>query len=84
MLVIRVDGYKSKSSPVRKQYDKAHAFAVPEDLLSFFRVLQKCKNKLECLINVVLYIKQLRPPLNVQTDSIRAKVFHSCKFYKVL
>ena len=27
------------------------------------------------LINKLLYIKQLRPCLNVQSDSIRAKVF---------
>ena len=29
-----------------------------------------------CLINEMLYIKQLRPRLNVQTDSIRAKVLY--------
>ena len=29
----------------------------------------------DCLVNEMLYIKQLTPTLNVQTDSIRAKVF---------
>ena len=29
----------------------------------------------DCLVNEMLYIKQLTPSLNVQTDSIRAKVF---------
>ena len=38
-------------------------------------MLKKCKNKFDCLVNEMLYIKQLRPPLNVQTDSICAKVF---------
>ena len=74
-LFTRVDGHKSKSSSVRKHYNKDYAGAVPEDLLSCFRVLKKCKNKFDCLVNEMLYIKQLRPPLNVQTGSIRAKVF---------
>ena len=74
-LFTRVDGHKSKSSSVRKHYNKDYAGAVPEDLLSCFRVLKKCKNKFDCLVNEMLYIKQLRQPLNVQTGSIRAKVF---------
>ena len=45
------------------------------DLLSCFKVLKKCMNKFDCLVNEMLYIKQLTPSLNVQTDSIRAKVF---------
>ena len=48
---------------------------VPEDFLSCFRVLKKCMNKLDCLVNEMLYSEKLRPRLNVQTDSIRAKVF---------
>ena len=70
-----VDGHKSKSSSVRKHYNKDYAGAVPEDLLSCFRVLKKCKNKFDYLVNEILCIKQLRPPLNLQTCSIRAKVF---------
>ena len=71
----RVDGHKSTPSSVRKHYDNDHAGAVPEDLLSCFKVLKKCMNKFHCLVNEMLYIKQLTPSLNVQTDSIRAKVF---------
>ena len=67
-------GHKSKSSSMCKYYDKNHAGAVPEDLFSCFRVLKKCKNKFDCLVNEILYIKQLRLPLNVQMDSIHAKV----------
>ena len=59
------------SSSVRKHYDNDRAGAVPEDLLSCFKVLKKCI----CLVNEMLYIKHLTPSLNVQTDSIRAKVF---------
>ena len=44
-----------------------------EDLPSFFEVLKKCRHK----CNKMLYIKQLRPRLNMQTDSTHAKVFVS-------
>ena len=71
----RVDGHKSTSSSVRKHYDNDHAGAVPEDHLSCFKVIKKCRTKFDCLVNEMLYIKQLTPSLNVQTDSIRAKVF---------
>ena len=74
-LYARVVGHKSTSSSVRKHYDNDHAGAVPEDLLSCFQVLKKCMNKFDCLVNEMLYIKQLTPSLNVQADSIRAKVF---------
>ena len=74
-LYARVDGYKSTSSSVRKHYDNNHAGAVPEDLLSRFKALKKCVNRFDCLVNEMLYIKQLTTSLNVQTDSIRAKVF---------
>ena len=72
-LYARVDGHKSTSSSVRKHYDNDHAGTVPEDLLSCFKVLKKCMNKFDWrLVNEMLYIKQLTPSLNVQTDSIRA------------
>jgi len=74
-LYTRVDGHKSTSSSVCKHYDNDNVGAVPEDLLSCFKVLKKCMNKFDCLVNEMLYIKRLTPSLNVQTDSIRAKVF---------
>ena len=74
-LHVPVDGHKNTSSSVRKHYDKEHADAVPDDLLSRFKVLKKCRNKFDCLINEMLCIKQLRPCFNFQSDSIRAKVF---------
>ena len=46
-----------------------------DSLLNTYSVLKKCQNKLDCLINEMLVIKQLRPCLNVQSDSVRAKVF---------
>ena len=74
-LLVRVDGHRSKTSSVRKHYDNRHAGRIPDDLRNCFSVLKKCQNKLDCLINEMLLIKQLRPCLNVQSDSVRAKVF---------
>ena len=58
----------------------------PWDLFSWqcFRVLSQFKNKFDRLVNEMLYIKQLRLPLNVQTDSIRAQVFfYLCSFMQI-
>ena len=35
----------------------------------------KGSNKFDCLIKEMLFIRKLKPSLNVQADSIRAKVF---------
>ena len=74
-LFARVDGHRSKTSSVRKHYDNRHAGRIPDDLRNCFKVLKKCQNKFDCLINEMLLMKQLRPCLNVQSDSICAKVF---------
>ena len=37
--------------------------------------LKKCNSKFDCLIYDMFFINELRPSLNVQCDSIRAKVF---------
>ena len=44
-------------------------------LLKRFDVLKKCKNKFDCLVHEMLFIRELKPTLNVQSDSIRVKVF---------
>ena len=41
-----------------------------------FHVLTKGSNKFDCLIKEMLFIRKLKPSLNVQADSIRAKVFN--------
>ena len=33
------------------------------------------RNLSDCLVNEMLYIQDLKPTLNVQSDSLRAKVF---------
>ena len=39
-----------------------------------FTVLKKCGSKLDCLVSEMLLIKELKPSLNVQSDSIRAVI----------
>ena len=48
---------------------------VPQDLLKRFEVLKKCRNKFSCLVYEMLFIRALKPNLNVQSDFTRAKVF---------
>ena len=47
------------------------------DLLneSQFRILKKRSTKWDCLVYEMLYIRTVRPNLNTQSDSIRAKLF---------
>ena len=40
-----------------------------------FSVLRKCRSKFDCLIFEMLFIKELKPGLNTQKDSVRAKLF---------
>ena len=40
-----------------------------------FRVLKKCRGKFDFLVHEMLFIKELRPSLNTQSDSISAKLF---------
>ena len=40
-----------------------------------FKVLSKCNSKFDCLVYAMLYIKDIKPSLNMQADSIRAKLF---------
>ena len=71
----RVDGHKRKSSSIYKHYHLQHDDRIPQRFLEQFHVLAKCTNKFDCLIHEALFIRKLRPELNVQTDSICAKVF---------
>ena len=38
-------------------------------------LLKKCNGKLDCLIYEMLFIKEKKPSLNTQSDSILAKLF---------
>ena len=72
--MLRIKGIRDNRTPLTgPHYDNDHVGAVPEDLLSCFKVLKKFRNKFDCLVDEMLYIKQLTSSLNVQTKSIRAK-----------
>ena len=55
---------------LREQHDME-----PEDITQNFRILRKCQNKFDCLIFEMFFIKELKPTLNKQCDSILAKLF---------
>ena len=40
----------------------------------FFQILKKCRSKFECLLFEMLFIKDIRPSMNKQSGSIRAKL----------
>ncbi|XP_058941979.2 uncharacterized protein [Pocillopora verrucosa] len=71
----RVEGHTRKSSSIYKHYHLQHNSEMPERLIEQFNVIAKCNGKFDCLVNEMLYIRMRKPILNVQTDSIRAKVF---------
>ena len=70
----RVKGHKQQSSAIAKHYKNVHG-TIPQNLLKRFEVLNKCRNKFDCLLYEMLFIRTLKPNLNVQANSIRAKVF---------
>ena len=77
----RVDEHKNKTSSIGKHFRDKHCI-VPKDLDKQFHVIEKCKTKFDCLVHEMLVIRELSPSLNVQSDSIRAKLFAwHCIFY---
>ena len=55
---------------LREQHDLE-----PDDIMQIFRILRKCQNKFDCLIFKIIFIKDLKPTLKKQSDSIRAELF---------
>ena len=69
-----------KNLAIGKHFHEPHGRS---DLLneSHFKILRKCRGKFDCLVFEMLYIKKFKPNLNVQTDSIRAKLCLTCKYF---
>ncbi len=63
-----------KTSVIGKHIKEIHGVVSP-DIRNMFSVLKKCQGKLDCLVNEMLVIRERKPALNTQADSIRAKVF---------
>ena len=70
----RVKGHKQQTSAIAKLYKNVHG-TIPQGLLKRFEALKKRRNKFDCLVYEMLFIRTLKPNLKVQSDSIRAKVF---------
>ena len=68
----RIEEHKGSAigNHLREQHDME-----PEDIAQNFRILRKCQNKFDCLIFEMFFIKELKPTLNKQCDSICAKLF---------
>ena len=74
-LHLRIEEHKGSAigSHLKEQHDIA-----PDDIAQFFKIfkiLKKCQSKFDCLIFEMFFIKELKPSLNKQCDSIRAKLF---------
>ena len=65
---------EDKYSSIGKHLLEAHG---DKNLLNEgqFRVLKKCHGKFDCLVYEMLFIQELKPSLNTQSDSISAKLF---------
>jgi len=74
LALITHDATKSVNPSICKHYHDQQG-EVPKDLLKRFSILKKCRKKFDCLVNEMLFIRDLKPTLNVQSDSICAKVF---------
>ena len=62
-----------KSSAVGVHFKNCHKSVKHFD--TNFTVLRQCKTKFDCLVYDLLFIKELKPSLNVQSDSLKAKLF---------
>ena len=70
----RVDEHKTTVTAVGTHYKNCH-----NRLNGFeenFTVVKRCISKFDCLVNEMLYIKDLKPSLNIQSDSLKAKMFN--------
>ena len=54
----RVKGQKQQSSAIAKHYKNVHG-TMPQDLLKRFEVFKKCRNKFDCLVYEMLFIRTL-------------------------
>ena len=57
-----VKRHKRQSSAIAKHYKNVHG-TMPQDLLKHFEVLKKCRNKFDCLVHKMLFIRALKPNL---------------------
>ena len=72
----RIEEHCRSSSSICRHLQQDHDTTPRSlDLAKNFALLGKCQGKMDCLVCEMLLIKKYRPSLNIQSDSIRAKVF---------
>ena len=72
----RIEEHSRSSSSICRHLQMDHDVSPRTlSLAESFTVLKKCQGKMDCLIYEMLLIKKKNPNLNIQSDSIRAKVF---------
>ena len=67
----RIMEHSSSRSSIGKHMRQQHGLDNPS-ITENFTVLRKCRNNFDCLLYEMLFIKELKPSLNVQSDSITA------------
>ena len=70
----RVNEHRHTSSSIGMHFRDKHS-STPKDLTTNFTISKKCNSRFDSLIYEMFFINELRPSLNVQCDSICAKVF---------
>ena len=65
-----------KHSAIGKHLRDAH-HQNNKDLDEQFTILKKCRGKFECLVYEILFIQEMKPKLNTQSDSINTKLFNT-------
>ena len=70
----RINEHTSSRSSIGKHM-KQHGVE-KSTIADNFPVLKKCRNKFDCLVYEMLFIQELKPSLNMQSDSIRVKIFY--------
>ena len=68
----RIDEHKN--SVVGKHVRECHK-EEPARIEHCFSILKKCQNKFDCLLCEMLFIRELKPKLNTQSDSLKSKLF---------
>ena len=63
-----------KHSAIGKHLKEEHKLQAT-NIQDHLNVLKKCRTKFDCLIYEMLFTRNVKPKLNTQSDSVRAKLF---------
>ena len=66
----QIEEHNNASSSIGKRFGDKHSSA-PKDLSYNFSNLKKYKSKFDCLVFEMFLLNELRPRLNVQSDTVQ-------------